>query len=95
MVIAMVLVMAVGQTRSDGAVTGTLLGMGVAAAGLVAGKAWRMIAGQARNPLGRLVAFGLTIAALLTVDLLRWPLLAVVLSLSLSLSLGSASVLLA
>ncbi|MBN8504596.1 MAG: chromate transporter [Burkholderiales bacterium] len=58
-----------------------LQGMGIAAAGLLAGTCWKLAQPLHHSPLGRVQALGLAGAAFLLVGLLRWPLAPTLLSL--------------
>jgi chromate transporter len=56
------------------AVAGALRGMGLAAAGLLMGSAWKLAQPLRRSPLGVARALGLAALAVLLVGVLRWPL---------------------
>jgi chromate transporter len=79
--IVLLLAAAVAQWRTEPLVAGALRGMGIAAAGLVAATAFKLLPGLHRNALGR---WGVSVfggAAFVAVGFLRWPLIWVVLGL--------------
>ena len=74
----LVLTIAVGQLSGNAQVDGALRGMGVVAAGLVAGTALQMLSALRSHPAGQLVSWALGAATLTAEGVLRWPLPAVV-----------------
>jgi len=76
--VVLVLTIAVGQLSGNAQVVGALRGMGVVAAGLVAGTGLRMLSALRSYPAGQWVAWGVGAATLVAVGVLRWPLPAVV-----------------
>jgi len=78
-----------GQLRGYAPVAGALRGMGAVAAGLVIATAIKIWPTQRLNPLGLRRCAAFTLATLLAVGVLRWPLVGVVLA------LGAASLTLA
>lgn len=78
LVVVLALAIGVAQLRGNTHLDGALRGMGVVAAGLVAGTALRMLRGLRDYPAGLVVACTLGAATLLAVGVMRWPLPAVV-----------------
>ncbi len=81
LIIVVVLAAFVAQWRSDPIMAGALRGMGIAAAGLVAAAAVKLLPGLRHNAMGRWGTWFFGLAAFLAVGLLRWPLVWVVLGL--------------
>jgi chromate transporter len=81
LVLVLLLAAAVAQWRTEPMVVGALRGMGIAAAGLVASTAFKLLLGVRRNALGLLGAWLFGGAAFLAIGFLRWPLAWVVLGL--------------
>lgn len=81
LIIVLVLAAVVAQWRTQPMVAGALHGMGIAAAGLVASTAFKLLAGLRHNALGRwgVALFGG--GAFLAIGFMRWPLVWVVLGL--------------
>lgn len=79
LVIVLVLAALYGQLARVPVVAGALRGMGLVAAGLVIATALKLAPTLNKSPLGRGAAYGLAAATLVTVGLLRWPMVWVVL----------------
>jgi chromate transporter len=66
------------QWRGQPLVNDALRGMGVVAAGLVLSTAIRLVGGLRRNAMGRVACAAFLAATVLTVGVLRWPLVGVI-----------------
>jgi chromate transporter len=79
--IVLVLAMLYQHFAGHALVTSALRGMGVVAAGLIAGTAVKLLRTLDKNPLGKPLGYAFGAATLVMVGLLRWPMVWVVLGL--------------
>ncbi len=81
LILVLLLAAAVAHWSTEPMVQGALHGMGIAAAGLVASTAFKLLKGVRRNALGPWLAWLFGLAAFGAIGFLRWPLAWVVLGL--------------
>ena len=75
--IVLVLTLLARQAAGSPEVSGALRGMGVAAAALVLSTAWKLTGTLKANRMGVLLSATLAVATVVTVGLMRWPMVAV------------------
>jgi chromate transporter len=76
--VVLLLALLAQQWRGQPLVNDALRGMGVVAAGLVLSTAIRLVGGLRRNAMGRVACAAFLAATVLTVGVLRWPLVGVI-----------------
>ena len=75
LILVLALAVVYAQFSSHPAVAGALRGMGAVAAGLIAGVAIKLFASITKHPLGRPLCVAFVLLTIVTMAVLRWPLL--------------------